>query len=63
MLPYYQIDPDSPLPQAFLHVGWAPATYAVAVGTLSALSSRSVSKLSSHLLSDSQVAQPLGLKR
>uniref|UniRef100_A0A8C4N0T9 Cationic amino acid transporter C-terminal domain-containing protein n=1 Tax=Equus asinus asinus TaxID=83772 RepID=A0A8C4N0T9_EQUAS len=39
MLPYYQIDPDSPLPQAFLHVGWAPATYAVAVGTLSALSS------------------------
>ncbi|XP_005084209.1 cationic amino acid transporter 3-like [Mesocricetus auratus] len=39
MIPYYQIDIDSPLPQAFIHVGWGPAQYAVAVGTLCALSS------------------------
>ncbi|XP_059239321.1 cationic amino acid transporter 3-like [Mustela nigripes] len=38
MMPYYQIHPGSPLPQAFLHVGWAPARYAVAAGTLCALS-------------------------
>ncbi|XP_035868788.1 cationic amino acid transporter 3-like, partial [Phyllostomus discolor] len=44
MVPYYQIHSDSPLPQAFLYVGWAPARYVVAAGTLSALSSRSVSK-------------------
>uniref|UniRef100_A0A8D1LPG4 Cationic amino acid transporter C-terminal domain-containing protein n=1 Tax=Sus scrofa TaxID=9823 RepID=A0A8D1LPG4_PIG len=37
MLPYYQIRPDSPLPQAFLQVGWAPAGYIVAVGTLCGL--------------------------
>ncbi|CAK7302575.1 Cationic amino acid transporter 3 [Vulpes lagopus] len=39
MMPYYQIHPGSPLPQAFLYVGWAPARYAVAAGTLCALSS------------------------
>ncbi|KAM5236290.1 cationic amino acid transporter 3-like [Ctenodactylus gundi] len=39
MMPYYQIRADSPLPEAFVHVGWAPARYAVAVGTLCALSS------------------------
>ncbi|XP_043756048.1 cationic amino acid transporter 3-like [Cervus elaphus] len=39
MVPYYQIHPDSPLPQAFLHVGWGPARYVVAVGTLCALTS------------------------
>uniref|UniRef100_A0A8C0DW01 Cationic amino acid transporter C-terminal domain-containing protein n=1 Tax=Balaenoptera musculus TaxID=9771 RepID=A0A8C0DW01_BALMU len=39
MVPYYQIHPDSPLPHAFLHVGWAPARYVVAVGTLCALTS------------------------
>ncbi|KAM4825645.1 cationic amino acid transporter 3-like [Thomomys bottae] len=39
MVPYYQVHPESPLPLAFVHVGWAPARYAVAVGTLCALSS------------------------
>ncbi|CAH7411550.1 cationic amino acid transporter 3 [Phodopus roborovskii] len=39
MVPYYQIDIDSPLPKAFIHTGWGPAQYAVAVGTLCALSS------------------------
>ncbi|XP_057568191.1 LOW QUALITY PROTEIN: cationic amino acid transporter 3-like [Hippopotamus amphibius kiboko] len=40
MVPYYRIHPESPLPQAFLHVGWGPARYVVAVTTLCALSSR-----------------------
>ena len=48
MVPYYQIHPDSPLPQAFLHVGWDPARYVVAVGTLCALTSRSVSWFPTH---------------
>ncbi|XP_019481309.1 PREDICTED: cationic amino acid transporter 3-like [Hipposideros armiger] len=39
MVPYYQIHSDSPLPQAFLYVGWGPARYVVAAGTLCALSS------------------------
>ncbi|XP_011383972.1 cationic amino acid transporter 3-like [Pteropus vampyrus] len=39
IVPYYQIDSDSPLPQAFHQVGWAPARYVVAAGTLCALSS------------------------
>ncbi|KAB0349788.1 hypothetical protein FD754_014645 [Muntiacus muntjak] len=39
MVPYYQIQLESPLPQAFLHVGWGPARYAVAVGALCALTS------------------------
>ncbi|XP_059523339.1 cationic amino acid transporter 3-like [Myotis daubentonii] len=38
-VPYYQIDSDSPLPEAFLHAGWPWARYVVAVGTLCALSS------------------------
>ncbi|KAG5201149.1 hypothetical protein JEQ12_005683 [Ovis aries] len=39
MVLYYQIQPKSPLLQAFLHVGWGPARYFVAVGTLCALTS------------------------
>ncbi|XP_004597177.2 cationic amino acid transporter 3-like [Ochotona princeps] len=39
MVPYYEIHTESPLPEAFVHVGWAPLRYAVAVGTLCALSS------------------------
>uniref|UniRef100_A0A4W2GCP2 Cationic amino acid transporter 3-like n=2 Tax=Bos indicus x Bos taurus TaxID=30522 RepID=A0A4W2GCP2_BOBOX len=39
MVPYYQIHPENPLPEAFLLVGWGPARYVVAVGTLCALTS------------------------
>ncbi|XP_053082295.1 cationic amino acid transporter 3-like isoform X1 [Acinonyx jubatus] len=38
MVPYYQLQPGSPLPEAFLHIGWAPARYFVAIGALCALS-------------------------
>ncbi|KAB0382375.1 hypothetical protein FD755_004292 [Muntiacus reevesi] len=39
MVPYYQIHHHSPLPEAFLHVGWGPARYVVAVGVLCVLTS------------------------
>ncbi|VFV41277.1 cationic amino acid transporter [Lynx pardinus] len=39
MVPYYKLQPGSILPEAFLHIGWAPAYYVVAFGFLCSLSS------------------------
>nr|XP_035965149.1 cationic amino acid transporter 3-like [Halichoerus grypus] len=38
MVPYYQLRPGSTLPEAFLHIGWAPAYYIIAFGFLCSLS-------------------------
>ncbi|XP_042847828.1 cationic amino acid transporter 3-like [Panthera tigris] len=37
MVPYYQFQRGSTLPEAFLHIGWAPACYVVAFGFLCSL--------------------------
>ncbi|XP_053081943.1 cationic amino acid transporter 3-like [Acinonyx jubatus] len=38
MVPYYQLQPGSTLPEVFLHIGWVPAYYVVAFAFLCILS-------------------------
>ena len=61
MVPYYQIHHYNPLPQTFLQIGWAPASYIMAVLFLCSFLYRSVPWFSPCLLSGFQVFQPLRL--
>ena len=40
MVPYFTLDVQAPLPEAFADVGWVYAKYVIAVGAISGLSSR-----------------------
>ncbi|XP_038294732.1 cationic amino acid transporter 3-like [Canis lupus familiaris] len=40
MVPYYQLQPGSTLPEAFLHIGWAPAYHFVNFGFFCSLSTK-----------------------
>ncbi|VFV20420.1 cationic amino acid transporter [Lynx pardinus] len=40
MLPYYKLQPGNTLPEAFLHIGWAPGYYVVTFGFFCSLSAR-----------------------
>ncbi|OWK15601.1 hypothetical protein Celaphus_00004853 [Cervus elaphus hippelaphus] len=40
VLPYYQIQPDNPLSQTFLHGGWISARYVLSVGIICAITYR-----------------------
>ena len=61
MVPYYKIHHFNPLPEVFLQIGWAPASYIMAVLFLCSFLYRSVSWFSPCLLSGFQVFQPLRL--
>ncbi|XP_038432930.1 LOW QUALITY PROTEIN: cationic amino acid transporter 3-like [Canis lupus familiaris] len=45
MVPYYQLQPGSTLPEAFLHIGWAPAYHFVNFGFFCSLSTKVFGKM------------------
>jgi cationic amino acid transporter 2 len=44
MIPYFMIDPNAPMPEAFRLVGWNWARYLVAIGAICSLSTRYIIK-------------------